>query len=826
MGRLADGPERRDNVKIERLRPRRAEPEIVTDLEFIATTAFGLEAVTAQELRRLGYESRTTGPGRVLFKADAAALARSNLWLRTADRVLLRMDAFSATDFGQLFDQTYALPWEAWLPTDALFPVTGRSHKSQLSSVPACQKIVKKAIVEKLRAAHGVTELPETGPRYKVDVALLANEATLTIDTSGPGLHKRGYRTLTGPAPLKETLAAALLLLAHWRPELPLIDPFCGTGTIPIEAALLGRNLAPGRLRTFDAEAWPSYEARYWTEARQEAADLALKELPVRILGTDRDEAALSMARYHAKQAAVADDIHFQVKEFGDLTSKRQYGMVVTNPPYGLRLGVEEEAADIVRQMPDILRRLPTWSHFILSAAPNFEELVGQRATRRRKLYNGRIQCTYFQFYGPRPSTRRAEGVSPWRSGADEDLAAEESEAPPQSTEYGVPSTEYFVLSTEYPAESDEIQEQVPGVSSPRPAQVPEETLEPASDVASPRPHSAPRPRPEPKPAFGGLPTRATDQAMLFHNRLTKLARHLRRWPTKQGITCYRLYDRDIPEVPLVVDRYENYLHVAEFERPNEHTLAEHGDWIDLMLDTAAETLEVPRDHVFCKRRERQRDMGQYERQAAEQHTTIANEGGLKFLINLSDYVDTGLFLDHRVTRGMVRDQAAGKRFLNLFCYTGAFTVYAAAAGAASTTSVDLSNTYLDWAKKNLNINNLLGEQHRLVRRDTLGFLRDHAPGEHYDLAVADVPTYSRSKATEEDWDVQRDYPELLGRLLDLMPPGGVVYFSSNFRRLKFDETAVPQATAREISRQTVPPDFRNKRIHRAWRLVKKPASR
>ena len=307
----------------------------------------------------------------------------------------------------------------------------------------------------------------------------------------------------------------------------------------------------------------------------------------------------------------------------------------------------------------------------------------------------------------------------------------------------------------------------------------------------------------------------------MFRNRLTKLARHLRRWPTKQGITCYRLYDRDIPEVPLVVDRYENYLHIAEFERPNEHTLAEHSEWIDLMLDTAAETLDVPRDHVFCKRRERQRDLGQYERQAAEQHTTIANEGGLKFLINLSDYVDTGLFLDHRITRGMVREQASGKRFLNLFCYTGAFTVHAAAGGAASTTSVDLSNTYLDWARKNLNINNLLGEQHRLTRRDTLGFLREHPPGEYYDLAVADVPTYSRSKATEEDWDVQRDYPELLGRLLDLMPTGGVVYFSSNFRRLKFDETAVPQATVREISRQTVPADFRNKRIHRAWRLVK-----
>ena len=812
-------------------------------LELIATTAFGLEAVVAQELKRLGYESRTTGPGRVLFAAEGAALARANLWLRSADRVLLRVGTFSATDFGQLFDQTFALPWEAWLPPDALFPVTGRSHKSQLSSVPACQKIVKKAIVEKLRAAHGVTELPETGPRFKVDVALLANEATLTIDTSGAGLHKRGYRTLTGPAPLKETLAAALLLLAHWRPEMPLVDPFCGTGTIPIEGAMLGRNLAPGRLRTFDAEAWPTYEAGHWAEARQEAADLALPSLPVRILGTDRDEAALSMARYHAAQAQVADDIHFQVKDFDALTSKRHYGMVVTNPPYGLRLGAQEEAEDLVRRMPDILRRLPTWSHFILSAAPDFEKLVGQEATRRRKLYNGRIQCTYFQFYGPRPASRKVAGASAVSTeygvqntdeaeqntdlaqqsfglGTSDENAPDESSStqyPVLSTEYSAPGTEHPVPSTAQPALSTEYS--VLRTAPPPPKSAQDADAEPAATPDTPR---HPRPRPELKPAFGGLPTRAKDQAALFHNRLTKLARHLRRWPTKQDITCYRLYDRDIPEVPLVVDRYEDNLHVAEFERPNEHTVAEHSEWLDLMLDTAADTLGVPRENVFCKRRERQRGTSQYERQDAEQHTAVANEGGLKFLINLSDYLDTGLFLDHRITRGMVREQAAGKRFLNLFCYTGAFTVYAAAGGAASTTSVDLSNTYLEWAKKNLNINNLIGDAHRLVRRDTLGFLREHAPGQHYDLVVADVPTYSRSKATEEDWDVQRDYPEMLSLILGLMPSGGVVYFSSNFRRFKFEEAAVPQATAREISRQTVPADFRNKRIHRAWRLVKR----
>ncbi|MCE9545895.1 MAG: class I SAM-dependent methyltransferase, partial [Planctomycetia bacterium] len=255
--------------------------------------------------------------------------------------------------------------------------------------------------------------------------------------------------------------------------------------------------------------------------------------------------------------------------------------------------------------------------------------------------------------------------------------------------------------------------------------------------------------------------------------------------------------------------------------RPNEHTLAEHAEWIDLMLKTAADALEVPRQNVYFKHRDRQRGNQQYERQDESGQTVIVQEGGLKFQVNLSDYVDTGLFLDHRITRGMVREAAAGKRFLNLFCYTGAFTVYAAAGGAASTTSVDLSNTYLDWAAANLRLNGLARAENRLVRADVLEFLRTQPIEPTFDLAVADVPTYSNSKMTEEDFDVQQHYVEMLSLLLGLMSPGGVVYFSTNFRRFHFDETQVPAAAVREISRQTVPADFRNKRIHRCWRLIK-----
>ena len=382
-----------------------------TRLDLIATSTFGLEAVVARELQSLGYEPKIIQPGRILFTGDESDICRANLWLRTADRVLVRLDTFEARDFGQLFDRTRALAWEDWFAADAEFPVTGRSVKSQLSSVPACQKIVKKAVVERLKSVHGVEWFAETGPKYSVEVALLNDLAMLTIDTSGPGLHKRGYRPLTGKAPLKETLAAALVLLSVWRPERPLIDPFCGSGTIPIEAALIGRHMAPGLGRTFAAEAWPRVPASLWEAARLHAREAAQPDLPVRIIGTDVDEGVLGMARFHADKAGVAADIHFQQKTFAELSSKRPYGCVICNPPYGERLGQSAEALLLHRAMPDIFRRLKTWSFFILTALPDFEAVVGQSATRRRKLYNGRIECTYYQFLGPKPARGgKAEG--------------------------------------------------------------------------------------------------------------------------------------------------------------------------------------------------------------------------------------------------------------------------------------------------------------------------------------------------------------------------------------------------------------------------------
>ncbi|MBC9782939.1 class I SAM-dependent RNA methyltransferase [Heliobacterium chlorum] len=385
-------------------------------IELIATTAFGLEAVVARELRNLGYEELTVEDGKITFTADESAICRCNLWLRSADRVLIKVGAFPATTFEELFQGVKALPWPDWLPEDANFPVEGKSVRSKLFSVSDCQAITKKAIVEKMKQAYHRSWFDEKGPRYTIEVALLKDMATLTIDTSGSGLHKRGYRQLVGQAPLKETLAAAMIQLSPWRHDRVLVDPFCGSGTIPIEAALIGLNLAPGLQREFAAEKWGNVPEKRWKEARDEAQSLAQRDRELRITGTDIDEKVLSLARYHARQAGVEGKIHLQRQPMAELRSRYKYGFIICNPPYGERLGEEDEVKKLYREMGQVFGALDTWSYLVLTAYPQFERFFGRRADKKRKLYNGRIQCNYYQFYGPRPP-KREEGTE---NGIDE----------------------------------------------------------------------------------------------------------------------------------------------------------------------------------------------------------------------------------------------------------------------------------------------------------------------------------------------------------------------------------------------------------------------
>lgn len=379
-------------------------------VELIATSTFGLEAIVGEEVRELGYKDVQVENGKVTFQADIGAIARSNLWLRTADRIRLKVGEFEARTFDELFEKTKSLPWSEWLPQDAHFPVDGKSVKSTLYSISDCQAIVKKAIVEHMKGKYKKDWFEEDGPLFRIEVALLKDVATLTIDTSGVALHKRGYRTLIGGAPLKETMAAALIRLSKWNPDTVFIDPLCGSGTIPIEAALMGQNIAPGMNREFASEHWPSIPKDVWREARMETHDLADYDRPLEIIGTDIDDEMLKIARLNAEEAMVADHIHFQRMDVSELRSKKKYGKIICNPPYGERLGEEKEVERLYKTMGQVFQALDTWSYYILTSYEGFERVFGKRASKKRKLFNGNIKVDYYQYFGPRPPRPNREG--------------------------------------------------------------------------------------------------------------------------------------------------------------------------------------------------------------------------------------------------------------------------------------------------------------------------------------------------------------------------------------------------------------------------------
>jgi len=371
--------------------------------QLVATAASGIEAITGDELKTLGYNVQVEN-GKAYFTGTERDIIKTNLWLRTADRIKIVFGKFEAMTFDDLFEQTKALPWEEILPMDAEFPVSGKSQKSTLYSVPDCQAIVKKAIVNRLSEYyHRRTRLPESGALYPIEVAINKDEVILTIDTSGSSLFKRGYRSEKGGAPLKENMAAALVILTKWRADRPFYDPTCGSGTIPIEAALIGLNIAPGLKRIFPSEEWTIFEPGLWDSVRKEAKDAANYDVKLDIGGSDNDPEMISIAKSNAGKAGVAEYIEFKLLPLIDFRTTKEYGVMVSNPPYGERLGDEEEVQKLYKQMGQVFRPLKTWSKYILTSDLLFEQFYGERATKKRKLYNGRLRTDLFQYWGTRP---------------------------------------------------------------------------------------------------------------------------------------------------------------------------------------------------------------------------------------------------------------------------------------------------------------------------------------------------------------------------------------------------------------------------------------
>jgi putative N6-adenine-specific DNA methylase len=369
----------------------------------IATTTFGLEAVAKRELESLGFSGIKADNGRLDFSGNIEDIVKANLWMRTADRILVKMGEFKALSFEELFQGTLSIPWEDWIPEDGNFIIEGKSHNSKLYSISDSQRIVEKAIVERLKKTYPVEWFKKTGARYKIEVSILKDMVTLTMDTSGAGLHKRGYRDRAGDAPIKETLAAAMVMLSYWNKDRVLFDPFCGSGTILIEAAMIARNIAPGLDRSFDAEGWGVIPEEVWTKARVDARKAIDYSQELHILGSDTDKRSILRARDNASNLGINEDISFFVKDMRDVDMNFEYGVVITNPPYGERMGEKEEVQNLYVDLGKKLRPHDTWSVYVITSDEEFEKLYGKKADRKRKLYNGRIKVDYYQFYGPRP---------------------------------------------------------------------------------------------------------------------------------------------------------------------------------------------------------------------------------------------------------------------------------------------------------------------------------------------------------------------------------------------------------------------------------------
>jgi 23S rRNA (guanine2445-N2)-methyltransferase / 23S rRNA (guanine2069-N7)-methyltransferase len=722
--------------------------------QYFAATAPGIEPLLEAELRAMGALDVEPAHAGVSFRGDLAMGYRACLWSRTATRVLMHLKSFHAKTPEELYAGIQGIDWAAHLASDGTLAVDFNAARSRITHTHFGALKVKDAIVDQFRDRTG--ERPSVDveqPHVRINVYLLKNEARVSLDLSGESLHRRGYRARGVAAPLKENLAAAILIYGGWTAVAQqggaFLDPLCGSGTLPIEAALIAGDVAPGLQRTyFGFLHWHGHDAAAWKTLLDEAMERrerGLANLPP-IVGCDLNGQAVRAALDNIARADLRGKVHVERRELAAAEPPAPFGLMASNPPYGERIGAASELPGLYAQWGSVLReRFPGWRAALFTGNPDLAQGIGLRARRERVLFNGPLECRLFNY----------------------EVAPEE-----------------FVT---------------PVDTAPR-----ERRLEP---------HTGP----------------LSDNARAFENRLRKNLKHLGKWARREQVDCWRVYDADLPEYAVAVDLYQSdrlYVHVQEYEAPATIDPEKADQRLREALALIPGVLEIPPEQMTFKVRRRQRGSAQYEKFGSDSGFHEVREGRCRLLVNLGDYLDTGLFLDHRITRQMVEEKAAGKRFLNLFCYTGAATVHAAVGGAATTTSVDMSATYLEWARRNLRLNGFAGAGHELVQGDCIGWLEDSAgrAAESYDLIFLDPPTFSNSKRMEGTFDVQRDHVMLIGNALALLAPGGELLFSTNLRKFRFEDDRFHGFEVKELTRATLPPDFeRNPRIHQCWSL-RKPA--
>ena len=706
-------------------------------MKFFASCGKGLEYLLADELQALGCARATATMAGANVEGTLEDAQRAVLWSQLSSRVLWPIAEFDCADEHALYAGACAVDWAQHIGPMHSIAIDAHVSGAAITHARYAAQRVKDAIVDVLRQQTGQRpDVDVEAPDVRISLVLRKGRAILSIDLSGGPMHRRGWRKVQGVAPLKETVAAAVLLRGGWPKAYAeggdLLDPMCGSGTLLIEGALMAADVAPG-LRRHDGlppTRWLGFDQTQWQALCEDAtarAQRGLAALRPCVHGSDLDPHAIRAARENAELAGVREAIDFSVRDITDLPQQANAkGVVVCNPPYDARLAADPA---LYRALGDALKHAaPQWRAALLCGDAELAHATGLRAKKSYQLFNGAIECS---------------------------LIAVDPIAPAQRE---------------------------------------------------------------------GTDKRALPEgAQMVANRIRKNLDKLARWRQQEQVTCFRAYDADIPEYACAVDVYttlagETWLHVQEYAAPTEIPEATTRKRLNDLLIGVRAVFGLPRERVAVKTRSTGKGGSKYGRFDHRGEFLTVEESAAKLRVNLFDYLDTGLFLDHRPLRARMALEARGKRFLNLFCYTGAASVQAAVQGALLTTSVDLSATYLEWLADNLRENAIGGTRHRIAQADALRWLE--ADRGEYDVIFCDPPTFSNSKRAA-DFDVQRDHVRLLRAAVARLAPGGVLYFSNNFRRFKLDEAALVEfAQVEEISAATLPPDFaRNARIHRAWRI-------
>ncbi len=690
-------------------------------------------------------------PAGVSFNGPVSLGYLACLHSRTASRVMLQISEAAAAGADEFYASINGLPWESHLAADGTLAVdvVGESPKWLRDKRYAARR-AKDAIVDRFRDRKGQRPSVDLAdPDLRINLRLARGRVTVSVDLSGEPLHRRGYRRSGVEAPLKENLAAALLLRCGWsnllRRGAALVDPMCGSGTLVIEAALMAANIAPGLLRRqFGFERWLQHDPAAWQQMRAEAAESSDPGVlgVGRFRGFDTDQTAVRSAIANANRAGLGDHLTFERRELTGLRrSEFAEGLAIVNPPYGARLGETPALRELYAELgAGLLKCFPGWEAGVFTGNPSLGRALGLRAYRSHVLFNGSIECRLLRF------------------------------------------------------------------------KLDEASLEPDREKLRHERQITARSRPG---------------AEMFANRLRKNLARVSAWARRQNISCFRVYDADMPEYAFAIDLYGNatrHACVQEYAAPSSVDPVAARARRDEALSVLPEVLDVDDRRIHFKQRKRQRAGTQYEKAEETGDFVEVHEGAYRFLVNFTDYLDTGLFLDHRLTRQRVAQLATGKRFLNLFAYTGTATVYAVGSGATASTTVDLSRTYLDWARRNLELNGLAGPQHGFVQADCLEWLASEAAlaQPKYGVIFVDPPTVSRSKRMQRSFDVQRDHVWLIQQAGRLLEPDGTILFSNNFRRFRLDADALGSFAIEDITRSTIPEDFRrNQKIHHCFLLRK-----